>query len=85
MGGDFLHSRIIEIWTDLRDIGFGVEVSKQNDERDHVDNESVLHPEREIATRSYAVDAQNQSGRELNELEDRQVLLPPEVLADGGS
>jgi len=75
----------IEIWTDLCDVGFGVEVSEQNDKGDHVDYESVLHPKREVASRSDAIDAQNQSGRELNELEDRQVLLPPEILGHGGS
>lgn len=75
----------IEIWTDLCDVGFGVEVSEQNDEGDHVDDEGVLHPERKVASRADAVDAQNQSGRELNELEDRQVLLPPEVFGHGGS
>lgn len=66
--------------SDLCDIGFGVEVPEQDDEREHVNYESVLHPERKVASRSNAIDSQNQSSRKLDELEDCQVLLPPEVL-----
>lgn len=65
--------------SDLRDVGFGVEIPKQDDEGEHVDHEGILHPEGEVASRSNAVDPENQGSRELDQLEDRQVLLPPEI------
>jgi len=43
--------------SDLCDISFGIEVSEQDDEREHVNYEGVLHPKREVASRSNAIDS----------------------------
>jgi len=67
--------------SDLRNVGFSVEIPKQDDKGKHVDHEGVLHPKGKIASRSDTVDSQNQGGRELDELEDRQIFLPPEVFS----
>lgn len=50
----------------LFDVSLNVEVAKENDERHHVHDQGVLHPEGEIAPRSDAVDAHNESSRELD-------------------
>lgn len=52
--------------SDLRDVGFGIEIPEQDDEGEHVDHEGILHPEGKVASRSDAVDAENQSSRELD-------------------
>ena len=69
----------------LSNVGFGIEVSEEHDEGDHVYDEGVLHPKREVASRLDAVDAEDQGSSELDQLEDGQVLLPPEVLGHLGS
>lgn len=71
--------------TNLGNVGFGVEVTEEDDERDHVNDEGVLHPEREVAAVLDAVYPEDEGAGELYQLEDGQVLLPPEELGDLGT
>jgi hypothetical protein len=69
----------------LSDVSLGIEVPEEYNEGDHVNNESVLHPKRKVAAGLDAVDTKNQSSRKLDQLEDGQVLFPPEVFGYGRS
>lgn len=82
------------------EVGPGIEVPEQHNERDHVPNQGVVHPQREFTSHQYAVDAQGEGTGELDlkwnemlscgsccelfrfgnyQLQDGQVLLPPQV------
>lgn len=61
-------------------VGLHVEIAEERNEGEHVNDERIVHPEREIAPRPNSVDAQNHRARELDHLQDGQVLLPPQVL-----
>lgn len=84
------------------EVGLGIEVPEQHDERDHVPNQGVVHPQWEFASHQYAIDAQREGTGELDlkwnemcyleypagsslsvfgnyQLQDGQVLLPPQV------
>lgn len=63
----------------LCNVGFGVEVSEEYDERNHVNNKSVMHPQGEFAASSDSVNSEYKGSCELNELENGQILLPPQV------
>lgn len=60
-------------------VGLCVKVTEQQDERDHVADQCVMHPERKLASRNDSIDAEHHGHGELNQLKDCQVFLPPEV------
>lgn len=55
-----------ELATNLSNVGFHVEVSEEDDEGDHVDDEDVVHPQRKLAASPDAVDTEDQGAGELD-------------------
>uniref|UniRef100_A0A8W7P978 Uncharacterized protein n=1 Tax=Anopheles coluzzii TaxID=1518534 RepID=A0A8W7P978_ANOCL len=53
-------------------VGLCVKVTEQQDERDHVADQCVMHPERKLASRNDSIDAEHHGHGELNQLKDCQ-------------
>uniref|UniRef100_A0A182M1V3 Uncharacterized protein n=1 Tax=Anopheles culicifacies TaxID=139723 RepID=A0A182M1V3_9DIPT len=53
-------------------VRLGVEIAKQQYERDHVTDQRVVHPEREFTARNDAVDTEHHGDGELDQLQNRQ-------------
>lgn len=47
-------------------VGLRVKVAKQHDERDHVADQGVVHPQRELTAGHDSVDSEHQGDRELD-------------------
>jgi hypothetical protein len=60
------HIHTEEHLTSLLHVRFHVEVAEEDDERQHVDDEGVVHPQWEVATSSDTIYTQNQGTGELN-------------------
>lgn len=57
-----------------------IKLAKQNYKRECIANKDILHPPCKLTTRENGIETKNDSSRKLYQLQDCQVLFPPEIL-----
>lgn len=66
----------------LRQVCLHVEIAEQHQERDHVADEQIVHPQREFAVIVKGDTRRGHGDGELDQLDHGQIALPPQILGD---